>query len=274
MNKMEALTMCFEIIKDVCPIGSGIMLVDKTKVVIAIIEADVKVKMPAPQVGEKIRENASIFKCIETKCLSMNIIPKELYGIKLKATTIPIIDETGDVLGILSVVSSLEIQDKLFTAAETMAASTEQITATTEEMGANAAYLVSRLETVKGGAESMRTKIEKTDQILKFVSDVADNSNLLGLNAAIEAARAGEHGRGFAVVADEIRKMAVNSASSVNEIKKLLQAVNTDTTKVVDTITSTFELSQRQAEANEEIASVMQGIASIASEVEKLAEKV
>ncbi|SMC46803.1 methyl-accepting chemotaxis protein [Sporomusa malonica] len=273
MNKMEALTMCFDIIKAACPVGSGIMLIDKNRVVIAIIEADIKVTLPAPKVGERIPEENPILQCLETKCLSTDIIPKELYGVKLRATTIPVIDATGDVLGILSVVSSLELQDKLLTAAETMAASTEQITATTEEMGANAVGLVSRLGTAKAGGESVRAKIEKTDEILKFVSDVAANSNLLGLNAAIEAARAGEHGRGFAVVADEIRKMAVNSANSVNEIKKLLQAINIDTTEVVDTITSTFELSQRQAEANEEIVSVMQGIASIACEVETLAGK-
>jgi len=72
------------------------------------------------------------------------------------------------------------------------------------------------------------SKKSRKQKILRFVSEVAANSNLLGLNAAIEAARAGEHGRGFAVVAEEIRKMADNSASSVKEIREILRNIQKD----------------------------------------------
>lgn len=74
----------------------------------------------------------------------------------------------------------------------------------------------------------MLSKKSRKQKILRFVSEVAANSNLLGLNAAIEAARAGEHGRGFAVVAEEIRKMADNSASSVKEIREILRNIQKD----------------------------------------------
>lgn len=93
------------------------------------------------------------------------------------------------------------------------------------------------------------SEIRKTDDILRFVSDVAANSNLLGLNAAIEAARAGEHGRGFAVVAEEIRKMADNSSDAAIA-------------------------GERQASATQEIASSMEQLASTAVEIEKISEVV
>nr|WP_246543012.1 methyl-accepting chemotaxis protein [Fusibacter paucivorans] len=113
--------------------------------------------------------------------------------------------------------------------------------------------------------------INKTDEILKFVSAVASNSNLLGLNAAIEAARAGEQGRGFAVVAQEIRKMADDSALAVDDIKNTLRTIRSETDGIIKDIEQAYSLGEQQQKASEEVAEDMEALIHTAYEVERIA---
>jgi methyl-accepting chemotaxis protein len=86
--------------------------------------------------------------------------------------------------------------------------------------------LIDNINTLKENSESMNS-------ILGLINDIADQTNLLSLNAAIEAARAGDAGRGFAVVADEVRKLAERTVSSVNEISSIIHKTNSQVDKAV-----------------------------------------
>ncbi len=102
-------------------------------------------------------------------------------------------------------------------------------------------------------ANRAKTSADETQNISSFIKEVAEQTNLLGLNAAIEAARAGESGRGFSVVADEVRKLAVNSAEATGNIGNSLNEMKEQIDRILNNIGAMSELTGAQAAMTQQV---------------------
>ncbi|MBO3274684.1 hypothetical protein JFY56_05580 [Pseudomonas sp. Milli4] len=104
---------------------------------------------------------------------------------------------------------------------------------------------------------NLAERSEQIGQVLEVIRAIAEQTNLLALNAAIEAARAGEQGRGFAVVADEVRSLARRTQSSVEEIRQVIDNLQSGTREV----TQAMHGSHAQAQAN--VSQVQQAVEAL-----------
>lgn len=209
---------------------------------------------------------------------------KEGYSLAIKAG--------GEKIGTFGIAGSLEVvrplariaaalaekmlgEDEMKTVLQEQAAnlgsSIQQAAAAIQEMTASSQELAAGSQAVAREAAEAARQVKDTVQIISFIRRVADQTKLLGLNAAIEAARAGEHGRGFSVVAGEVRKLAEESDRSAVEINKMLEKFQESIRRVSGGIEQSSAAVQELARASQEIAKMVESLQLVCGQLSDMA---
>ena len=132
-------------------------------------------------------------------------------------------------------------------------------------------------ETVNESAKFVKSLGERSvhiGEIVSVINDIADQTNLLALNAAIEAARAGEQGRGFAVVADEVRKLAERTAQATSEIEDMIKAIQNEVAKAVDKMDSATLKVQSGVDLTTQAGDALKAIVKSSDELQLMVQQI
>lgn len=255
MSLLEHFITVAPYIQETSALDCGIAIVDASGKLVKIIQGKTFTINIAE--GELVNPKGSLGECVQTKKGVKKFLPKEIYGVPIKGNSTPIF-ESSEFIGAIATFVSLANQEMLEETAQNIASTSEEIKITVDDLAKSAVELAGELSELGERGKIISEKLNRTDEILKFVSEVARSSNLLGLKAAIEAARAGEQGKGFSVVANEIRKLATNCEKAVNEIKIIIDTIKTESSTMVKTITRIGDLGEHQAASTQEISASME----------------
>ena len=225
---------------------------------------------PGIKPGDMVKEGSSSRKCINSGKTVKVIIPKEVFGFEMLATAIPVKDENGKVIASVSFGRSMKKHYEISDLSKTLSQSLQKISKSTNEISSALQNVLSANETVVADINRTNKETQNTDAILKFIRTIADQTNLLGLNASIEAARTGEAGRGFAVVAQEIRKLSISSSESINKIDKVLNSIQEAVGSILTNVNELNDVFKHQTEDLLEINTSLEEISNIAEKLENI----
>lgn len=224
------------------------------------------------RVGDPVKPGSANDRAFTSGKRVAGTFSRELYGVPYYAATVPVFDEKGEAVGTIGLATSTQKQDELREMAASLSQSLESIIEGVSNLVASAQHLAGNAQHLAGNTEAIGKQSREIDRVLALIREVADQTHLLGLNAAIEAARAGDHGRGFTVVAEEIRKLAGRVAASIKDISMGLQLIREKIDSLTLQAQDVSTVSEEQAAIIEQLNANIRNVETAVSLLKKRAQ--
>ena len=169
------------------------------------------------------------------------------------------------------VAHNAELASEAANAAERQAQQGNQVV---EQAGEHLDKMAAEVNSTAQAVEQLKQESNKISSVMDVIKSVAEQTNLLALNAAIEAARAGEAGRGFAVVADEVRNLAQRTQKSTEEIEELIAGLHSGTQRAASRMESSKEMAGRTVELAGRVSEVLAAIHSQVANIQGMNQQI
>ncbi|GAA4703579.1 methyl-accepting chemotaxis protein [Brevibacillus fulvus] len=233
-------------------------------------EGDIKLGLV---VGNEVNKQSITYKTMESGETIRQSVTREQsrFGIAFNVISVPIYGEAKKLEGALTLIFSREKEEKISLVSEELASSVTQMNQWAEHVASGAAQLASSITDISHNCRDVMQSVEENAKVVDVVKDMANRSNLLGLNAAIQAAQAGEYGRTFGVVASEIRNLAEQSRKSSESILKSMSSMKEKVVQVMREMEEESAATQEMASSIQQINAALQSLQEMAIEMKQLA---
>lgn len=259
-------------IAEMFPEGAGLYITDHEKIVSR--QGSTKFDIPNVKIGLQLNKDSAAMQSISQNRMITSKMPKEVYGgVPTFNVCYPLIDEQSKAIGCFGIITPKETAENLQTISNNLNQNLTEIAAVVEELAASSTDIMSNQSSLSKNVAEVSGFLVNINEILNLIKAIADETKMLGLNAAIEAARAGDAGAGFSVVASEIRKLSDQSRDTVARIRELTGNIGR---KVQDTINSSefsMKSTEEQAAATQQVSASLQEITSMANNLKDIAFK-
>ncbi|MGE5396904.1 MAG: methyl-accepting chemotaxis protein, partial [Chitinophagales bacterium] len=198
------------------------------------------------------------------------------YGTALRAVCVPVFDDDDPnrVAGSVGLATPRDNEMVLMKIADNFVHSLEEISLAIQQTAIAAGDINTSERNLSEKITSIQQLAAEIISVLDFIKQVADETKMLGLNAAIEAARAGEAGRGFGVVAEEIRKLSQVSRTTADKIRTMTKSIEESINEAAEGSRAAIHATEEQAATTEEITASVQEMTSLATELDRIAHMV
>lgn len=265
---LQAIVAIVPIMKAAVPAELSVAVCDTEQFIGYWPGADIDLNI---RVGQRLHPEEPLMQSVRNNAALRAEVPAEYYGFEFVGTATPLHGPDGKVIGGIAV--QLRKQSELIAIADQISTSLKQANERLSHVTNGSMGLAESANELLALARETVEQVDETGKVVSIVRRVADQTNLLGINAAIEAAHAGDHGRGFGIVANEIRKLSGETMASTKTIQHTLGMFEEAMGKMRESIERIAAIVDQQASSSKQVLAYMEEIQRMSEQVNQFAKK-